>query len=192
VKELIRQAFKQAEAAAVAMASDEVVIEAVDKAGELLVNAIRKGSHIFSCGNGGSMSDAMHFAEELSGRFRANRKALPATAISDPAHITCVGNDFGFDEIFARYLEANAREGDVVLAISTSGKSPNIMRAAQTAKAIGAQVVALTGRTNTPLEDLADVTISTHMTQSPWSDRIQELHIKVIHTLIEICEKEVC
>jgi len=190
MRELIAGAFRQAADAADAMAKDATVIGAVEQAGQLLVAAFRSGGRVYSCGNGGSMSDAMHFAEELSGRFRENRAPLPALAISDPAHLSCVANDFGYDEVFSRFLLAHARPGDILLAISTSGKSPNILKAAAAAKAQGAQVIALTGRKETLLEKLSDVTISTHMTGSPWSDRIQELHIKVIHTLIELCERE--
>jgi D-sedoheptulose 7-phosphate isomerase len=143
---------------------------------------------VFSCGNGGSMCDAMHFAEELSGRYRDNRRALPAVAISDPSHIACVGNDYGFDFIFSRYLEAHARKGDVLLGISTSGKSANVIKAAEYAKANGIHVVTLTGKPDSVLGKLADIDIVTPGT-SGYADRIQELHIKVIHILIELVER---
>ena len=190
MRDLVSAAFKQAADAAQAMAQDEQVIDAVVRAGDLLVEALRRGNHVYSCGNGGSMSDAMHFAEELSGKFRSEREPLPALAISDPAHLSCVANDYGYDYVFSRFVEAHAQAGDVLLAISTSGKSPNVLKAACAASAKGAKVIALTGRKDTTLEKLADITIATHMTGSPWSDRIQELHIKVIHTLIEICERQ--
>jgi D-sedoheptulose 7-phosphate isomerase len=129
----------------------------------------------------------MHFAEELSGKFRRERAALPAMAISDPAHLTCAANDFGFDSVFSRFVEAHGRRGDVLLAISTSGNSPNILAAATAAHAAGMKVIALTGKPGNKLESHADINICTPG-GTQYSDRIQELHIKVIHTLIELCE----
>lgn len=188
MREVITAAFRQAAAAAEAMASDGDLINSVEQAAEILIAAFQNGGTVYSCGNGGSMSDAMHFAEELSGRFRGNRTPLAAMAISDPAHLSCVANDFGYDEVFSRFITAHAKPGDVVLAISTSGLSPNIIKAAIAAKLAQAKVISLTGRLGSTLDSLADVAICTHMTASPWSDRVQELHIKVIHTLIELCE----
>ena len=133
------------------------------------------------------MCDAMHFAEELSGRFRKDRPGLAAAAISDPGHISCVANDFGYDEIFSRYLESHARMGDALLAISTSGKSPNICRAAKTAKERSVEVIALTGKRGSLLGELADIEICTP--GGGFADRSQELHIKVIHILIELIER---
>ena len=134
------------------------------------------------------MCDAMHFAEELSGRYRNDRRALPAASISDPSHISCVGNDYGYDFIFSRYLEAHARKGDVLLGISTSGKSANVIKAAEYAKANGVQVITLTGKADSVLGRLADVDVVTLGT-SGYADRVQELHIKVIHILIELVER---
>lgn len=142
-----------------------------------------------SCGNGGSNCDAMHFAEELSGRFRSDRKALPAISISDPAHITCVGNDYGFEYIFSRYVEALGREGDVLLAISTSGNSSNILNAVKAAKERGMMVIALSGKDGGKLASMADVNII--VSHVGFSDRIQEVHIKIIHILILLIEKQV-
>jgi D-sedoheptulose 7-phosphate isomerase len=135
------------------------------------------------------MCDAMHFAEELSGKFREPRAGLGAMAISDAAHLTCAGNDFGFDSVFARFVESHGRKGDVLLAISTSGESKNILNAVRAAKERGMQVLALTGRRGSTLGREADIDICTP-TPSKYSDRIQELHIKVIHTLIELCERQ--
>ena len=146
-----------------------------------------RGGRVFSCGNGGSMCDAMHLAEELSGRFRGNRKGLPAQAISDPGHLSCVANDFGYDAVFARYLESHARAGDVLVAISTSGTSKNVLAAASAATAIGMQTIALTGRSGSPLAAAADCAICTPAGR--YADRVQELHIKVIHILIELIER---
>ena len=153
-----------------------------------MVAAFKQGGRVFSCGNGGSMCDAMHFAEELSGKFRNERAGLAAAAISDPAHMTCTGNDFGFDEVFSRYVACHGRQGDVLLAISTSGKSPNILKAAQEAQARGMKVVALTGKPGSPLSEVCDLEVCTP--GGRYADRVQELHIKVIHILIELVERE--
>jgi D-sedoheptulose 7-phosphate isomerase len=162
-------------------------LDDVDKAGTAMSETLAAGGKVISCGNGGSLCDAMHFAEELSARFRGNRRALAAEAISDPAYITCVGNDFGFDNIFSRHIEAFGRKGDVLLAISTSGNSENVVRAASVARDIGMKVVALTGKNGGKLADICDIEI-----RVPWdgySDRVQEIHIKVIHTLCQIVEQ---
>lgn len=180
--------LQQSKAALEGLMSSPAALEAITRAGEMIGASIEQGGRVFSCGNGGSMCDAMHFAEELSGRYRDNRKALPAVAISDPSHIACVGNDYGFDFIFSRYLEAHARTGDVLLGISTSGKSANVIKAAEYAKANGIKVVTLTGKPDSALGKLADVDIVTLGT-SGYADRVQELHIKVIHILIELVER---
>lgn len=156
-------------------------------AGEVMVNALREKNKILSCGNGGSMSDAMHFAEELTGQFRAPRKPIPAIAISDPTHITCAANDYGFENIFSRYIEALGSEGDVLLAISTSGNSKNVINAAMMAKSKKMKVVALTGKDGGKLAGLCDVEV--RAPQSEYSDRVQEIHIKVIHILIRYIEE---
>ncbi|MCX6352335.1 MAG: D-sedoheptulose 7-phosphate isomerase [Bacteroidetes bacterium] len=162
--------------------SDEENFNNLHQAGALMVGAINAGNKIFSCGNGGSMSDAMHFAEELSGRFRNDRRALPAIAIADPTHITCTANDYGYKYIFSRYLEALGKEGDVLLAISTSGNSENVVEAAIRAKEMGIKVIALTGKDGGKLALLADVEIRSPHSQ--FSDHAQEIHIKIIHALI--------
>ena len=133
------------------------------------------------------MCDAMHFAEELTGKFREERSPKPAVSISDPSHITCVGNDYGFDAIFSRYVESVGNTGDVLLAISTSGKSTNVIRAAEEANRKGIKVVALTGKDGGELSDLCDIEI--RVPHFGYSDRIQEIHIKVIHILILLIEK---
>ncbi|HRK52989.1 MAG TPA: D-sedoheptulose 7-phosphate isomerase [Cyclobacteriaceae bacterium] len=159
----------------------------IEEAAAKMVAAIQSGNKIISCGNGGSHCDAMHFAEELSGRFRGDRKALPALSISDSSHITCVGNDYGFEFIFSRYVEALGNKGDVLLAISTSGNSANILNAAKAAKEKGIVVVALSGKDGGKLADLADINII--VPHDGFADRIQEVHIKVIHILILLIEK---
>jgi D-sedoheptulose 7-phosphate isomerase len=161
----------------------------IHKAAQLMAAAIGKGGKIISCGNGGSHCDAMHFAEELTGRYRQNRRALPAIAISDASHVSCVGNDFGFEYVFSRFIEGLGRPGDVLLGISTSGNSANVIRAAEAAKVRGMTVVALTGKDGGELAPFADVEI--RVPHYGYADRIQEIHIKVIHTLILLIEKMV-
>ena len=167
---------------------DYKTLAAVAEAGALLASTFTNGGRVFSCGNGGSMCDAMHFAEELSGRYRLNRAALAATAISDPGHISCVANDYGYDFVFSRYLEAHARAGDILLAISTSGKSKNILLAVEAAKKRGVKVIGMTGNADTPLGSVADIVIATP--GGAFADRVQELHIKILHIMIELVERE--
>ncbi len=180
--------LKQSQAALAALIAAPATLANIAAAAELIGLSFENGGRIFSCGNGGSMCDAMHFAEELSGRYRDDRKALPAVSISDPSHISCVGNDYGYDFIFSRYLEAHAKAGDVLLGISTSGKSGNVIKAAEYARAHGIHVVTLTGKPDSVLGKLADVDVMTPGT-SGFADRVQELHIKVIHILIELIER---
>ncbi len=168
--------------------SDASNIVAIKSGAELLIKSLRNGNALYSCGNGGSMSDAMHFAEELTGRYRQNRAGLAATAISDAGHISCVANDFGYEHIFSRYLQARARPGDCVLAISTSGRSKNVILAAEYAREAGVHVVSLTGEPGSVLGKLATVDISAGAAK--FADRIQEVHIKIIHILIELIERE--
>ena len=161
----------------------------IEKAGKILTESFQKGNKVISCGNGGSMCDAMHFAEELSGRFRNDRKPFPAIAISDPSHITCVGNDYGFDKIFSRYIEALGNKGDVLLAISTGGNSDNVINAVKAAKKKGMKVIGLTGKDGGKMASLCDVEIRAPRTN--YADRTQEIHIKVIHCLIDCIEKSI-
>lgn len=160
--------------------------DAIEKAGKLLVETFKSGNKVISCGNGGSMCDAMHFAEELSGRFREDRKALPAISISDSSHISCVANDYGFDKVFSRYIEAIGNKGDVLLAISTSGNSVNIINAINAATQKGMTVIGLTGKTGGDMAALC--TIEIRAPHSQYADRAQEIHIKVIHSLIHFVE----
>jgi D-sedoheptulose 7-phosphate isomerase len=167
--------------------SDEQLLERLVYAADHLANALKQGRKVLSCGNGGSMSDAMHFAEELSGRFRADRPAYAALALSDPAYLTCVANDYGYEYVFARGIEALGQRGDVLLAISTSGNSANVLKAAEVAKARQMTVIALTGNSGGQLAALADVELRVPYTG--YADRIQELHIQMIHCLIELIEQ---
>ena len=170
-----------------ALISNEKTIEAVVAAAGLMADAVEGDGKVMSCGNGGSLCDAMHFAEEMTGRYRSNRRPYAALAISDASHMACVGNDYGYEEVFSRYVEAHCRKGDVLLAITTSGTSRNIVKAAEVARRKGVKVVALTGRDETPITELADVSIVTPAGR--WADRVQELHIKCIHILIELIER---
>ena len=164
-------------------------IQAIENAIQLMSKALINGNKIISCGNGGSMSDAMHFAEELTGKFREERKSLAAIAISDPAYITCTANDYGFEYIFSRFIEGIGKQGDILLAISTSGNSANVMEAVKTAQQKNMLVVALTGKDGGKLAHMADVEI--RAPHSNYSDRAQEIHIKVIHILIKHIEETV-
>lgn len=186
--ELIQHSLNEAMELLQAFIADEKTVENISRAAEICAKCIASGGKIITCGNGGSLCDATHMAEELTGRFRGNRTSLPAISINDPAYITCTGNDFSFDDIFSRYVESLGQQSDVLVAISTSGKSENIIRAARTAREKGLHVIALTSKTANPLIDLADVAVCAP--PAPHSDRIQEIHIKVIHILIEAIEAQ--
>lgn len=168
--------------------SNPETIEVIERAVILLSDSLRKGNKIISCGNGGSLCDATHFAEELTGRYRKNRTSLPAISINDPAYITCVGNDFSFDEIYSRYVEGVGCEGDVLLAISTSGNSSNIVKAVESAHLKKMKVLALTSTGDNRLSALSDIVIAAPKVD--FSDRVQEIHIQVIHILIQAIEKQ--
>ena len=170
-----------------ALIADKAMLEAVAAAGHLIAQSQKAGGTVMSCGNGGSLCDATHFAEELTGRFRGSRRPLPAMSINDPAYFTCVGNDFSFGEIFQRWVEAFGKPGDVLLAISTSGTSGNVLKAVEVARRIGMKVIALTSVKGRPLAEAADAAVLAP--DAPHSDRIQEIHIKVIHIMIEALEK---
>ena len=182
----IKDQFLEAQAVLNTFLNDESNFKHIENAGDILLSAIKSGNKILSCGNGGSMCDAMHFAEELSGRFRGDRRALPALSISDPSHMSCVGNDYGFASVFSRMVEAIGQQGDVLLAISTSGNSENILNAIEAARKKGMKVIGLTGKDGGKMSSLCDVEIRAPKT--PFSDRTQEIHIKVIHSLIYYIE----
>ncbi len=185
--ELVKNNFLEAKQLLDQFVSNDKNMINVAAAGQFMVDSVRSGGKIISCGNGGSMCDAMHFAEEMTGRFRENRKALPAVSISDASHISCVGNDYGYDEIFFRYVDSLGKSEDVLLAISTSGNSKNVIKAAEIAKERGIKVVGLTGKDGGELANLCDIEIRVpHM---GYADRIQEIHIKIIHSLIHYIEE---
>jgi D-sedoheptulose 7-phosphate isomerase len=183
----ITASLHEAKVALDALINNPAALKAIESAATLLIRTINNKGRVFSCGNGGSMCDAMHFAEELSGRYRLDRKALPAASISDPSHLSCVSNDYGYEHVFSRYLEAHASKEDCLLALSTSGKSKNIITAASYARSHGIKVICLTGRAGSELSAFADIEICTPA--GTYADRVQELHIKVIHILIESIER---
>lgn len=184
---IVRSALADASAALAALLANDEMLARIEQAGELLSTAFASGARAYSCGNGGSMCDAMHFAEELTGRFRDNRPGYAALAIGDAGHLTCVANDFGYEQVFARFIAAHGRAGDVLLAITTSGTSKNVLAAAHRARGLGMKVIGLTGRDGTPITELSDIAIVTP--GGRYADRVQELHIKVIHILIELVER---
>lgn len=179
---LIRKEFEEAQNLLRVFLNDSHNLEKIELAAQTTAAAIQQGKKVISAGNGGSHCDAMHFAEELSGRYREDRKALPGIAISDPSHLSCVSNDYGYEYVFARYLEALGQEGDVFLGISTSGNSKNILKAAEAAQQKRMKIIALTGKDGGKLAPLADIEI--RVPHFGYADRIQEIHIKIIHILI--------
>ena len=184
---IIQQNLVEAQKVLSDFLANPIQIQRIESAANCMVEALKSGNKILSCGNGGSHCDAMHFAEELSGRYRENRPALAAMAISDPSHITCVGNDFGFNFIYSRFIEGLGREGDVLLGISTSGNSENIVEAVKAAQAKGMKVILFTGKDGGKLADFSNV-IEIRVQHDGFADRIQEVHIKVIHILIQLIE----
>jgi D-sedoheptulose 7-phosphate isomerase len=187
IQDLIKRELKEAEEVLARFLQDEHTLNRIEEAAKVIAASFHKGGKIFSCGNGGSHCDAMHFAEELTGRFRDNREPLPAIAISDPSHISCVSNDFGYDQVFSRYIEGLGKKEDTILGISTSGNSENVINAFEAAKKIGMKTIALTGKDGGKLASLSDVEI--RVPHLGYADRIQEIHIKVIHILILLIEE---
>ncbi|MFN0009691.1 MAG: SIS domain-containing protein [Planctomycetota bacterium] len=184
----IRAALEESSRVLAAFLGDERNLESVRKFARAAAGTLERGGLLMACGNGGSMCDAMHFAEEWTGRFRKDRSALPAMAFSDASQITCIANDFGYDEVFARSVEAFGKKGDLLLAISTSGESKNVMRALEVAQSKGIVTVGLLGRGGGRALALADIPIVVPLATG--SDRIQEVHIKVLHAVIEAVERE--
>lgn len=185
--DIIKQHFTEAQEVLTAFLADPNSFKNIEAAGQILVNSLKNGNKIISCGNGGSMCDAMHFAEELSGRYRNDRPAYAAISISDPSHISCVGNDYGYDFVFSRMVEAIGQKGDVLFAISTSGNSANVLNAIEAAKKKGMKVIGLTGKDGGKMANLCDAEV--RAPQSKYADRAQEIHIKVIHSLIDYIER---
>ncbi|WP_419205311.1 D-sedoheptulose 7-phosphate isomerase [Photobacterium leiognathi] len=187
-QDLIRAELTEAADVLNRFLSDDKNMVDIEAAAKLLADSFKQGGKVLSCGNGGSHCDAMHFAEELTGRYRENRPGYPGIAISDPSHLSCVSNDFGYEYVFSRYLEAVGAKGDVLFGLSTSGNSGNILKAIEAAKAKGMKTIALTGKDGGQMAGLADVEI--RVPHFGYADRIQEIHIKIIHILIMLVEKE--
>ncbi|MBG5884479.1 D-sedoheptulose 7-phosphate isomerase [Providencia alcalifaciens] len=187
-QDLIRGELTEAADTLSKFLSDDANLQAIEKAAVLLADSFKAGGKVLSCGNGGSHCDAMHFAEELTGRYRENRPGYPAIAISDVSHISCVSNDFGYEFVFSRFVEAVGQKGDVLLGISTSGNSGNIIKAIEAARVKGMKVITLTGKDGGKMAGSADIEI--RVPHFGYADRIQEIHIKVIHILIQLIEKE--
>ena len=183
----IKKDFLEAQQILSEFISDEKNFENIKSAGDIILKTLQSNKKVISCGNGGSMSDAMHFAEELTGRFRDNRPAIAAISISDPTHISCTANDYGYDYIFSRYIEAVGQKGDTLFAISTSGNSKNVLEACKVARNKGITIVGLTGKDGGKLAEICDVEI--RAPKSDYADRAQEIHIKIIHSLIHYIEE---
>ncbi|GAB3565214.1 D-sedoheptulose 7-phosphate isomerase [Spirosoma luteolum] len=186
--DLIRSELTEARTVLDAFLAEPANLSAIEAAATLMADALQTGGKVISCGNGGSHCDAMHFAEELSGRYRDNRRALAAIAISDVSHISCVSNDFGYDHVFSRFVEGLGNAGDVLLGLSTSGNSANIIRAVEAARQKNMRVVLLTGKDGGKLAGQADIEI--RVPHFGYADRIQEIHIKIIHLFILLIEKK--
>lgn len=184
---IVRKELEEAVVVLNRFLDDENNINSIDAAAKLISDVFKSGGKVLSCGNGGSHCDAMHFAEELTGRYRENRPGYPAIAISDPSHLSCVSNDFGYDYVFSRYVEAVGVQGDVLLGISTSGNSGNIIKAVEAARAKGMKIILLSGKDGGKMADTADVEI--RVPHFGYADRIQEVHIKAIHIMIQLIEK---
>ena len=186
LKENIRNSYLTAFETVKAFVENEENIEKTEKIAQELAQAYKNGKKSLIAGNGGSNCDAMHFAEEFTGRFRNNRKALPSISISDSSHITCVGNDYGFDFIFAKGVEAFGQEGDFFFGISTSGNSKNIIEAVKSAKERNLKTVALLGKDGGKLKGVCDYEF---VIPGETSDRIQEVHMMILHIIIEGVER---
>ena len=183
----IKHELSEAQEVLARFLADEQQLINIQQAAELIANSLKANGKVLSCGNGGSHCDAMHFAEELTGRYRDDRPGYGAIAIADPSHISCVSNDFGYEYVFSRYVEAVGRSGDVLLGISTSGNSGNVIRAFEAAQAKGIKTIALSGKDGGKMAGMADIEIC--VPHFGYADRIQEVHIKVIHILIGLIEK---
>lgn len=181
-------AFSEARDTLTAFMSDPKQVEKCIHLSTLIFETIQNGGNLFSCGNGGSHCDAMHFAEEFTGRYRKDRRPIGALALGNPSHVTCVSNDYGFEHIFSRELQGLGRKGDLLLGLSTSGNSQNVINAFVVAKKMKIKTVALLGRTGGELKELADLAI---VIPAETSDRIQEMHIKLLHTVIESVERKI-
>lgn len=186
---IISQELREAQSVLDQFLNDPIQISKIENAARLMADAILANGKIISCGNGGSHCDAMHFAEELTGRYRDNRRSLPAIAISDVSHLSCVSNDYGYEYVFSRFIEGLGQPGDVLFGLSTSGNSANIIKATEAARAKGMKVIIMSGKDGGKLAGAADIEI--RVPHFGYADRIQEIHIKVIHIFMLLIEKMV-
>ena len=186
---IIQQELQEAHQLLLSLMGDSKLLETISKMADVITQVIENGGKIITCGNGGSHCDAMHFAEELTGRYRNDRPSLPAIAISDAAHLTCAGNDYGFEFIFSRFIEGMGNNGDLLLAISTSGNSINIINAVKAAKEKKMKTIVLTGKDGGELVNIADIILI--VPYFGFADRIQEIHIKIIHIMILLIEQKI-
>lgn len=187
MQNLIKKALQTAQQELAHFVQSEHNLEQTEEIARHISKCYQQRGKVIIFGNGGSMCDAMHFAEELTGRFHRDREALPAIAISDPAHLTCVANDYGFEEVFARAVKAYAQSGDVVIGLSTSGNSANVLKALNTAQRLGCTTVALLGGDGGKIAGETDFELIVPATTS---DRIQEIHAMILHILVELIEHE--
>ncbi|MBX7066283.1 MAG: SIS domain-containing protein [Parachlamydiales bacterium] len=186
MKHLIQQSIDDAIRAATVLKLPESILF-IERSAELISECFKRGGKILIAGNGGSLCDAMHFAEELTGQFRHKRPALPAIALADPGHMSCVANDMGFDSVFARGVEALGRSGDLFIALTTSGNSSNLLSAMIQAKGQGLSTIAFLGKTGGKMKGLAD--LEWIVSGFSYSDRVQEAHMAAIHIIIEMVEQ---
>ncbi|SCM55412.1 SIS domain-containing protein [Petrimonas mucosa] len=186
MKKILLESLQEAHEALQEFMTNEENLQAIINGAAMISNALQKGNKVICCGNGGSLCDATHFAEELTGKFRDERVPLPAISINDAAHITCVGNDYSFSEIFSRHIDAIGQKGDILLAISTSGNSENVLKACESARKREMYIIGLTSDSANSLRTQSDVAICAP--RKRYSDRIQEIHIKVIHIMIQLIE----
>lgn len=184
--EFITNSLNEAQETLNQVLADKEFVQTLSQAVQTLIDTFNNDGRVISCGNGGSLCDSMHFAEELTGRYRKDRKPLGATSIMDPSHMSCVANDFGYDHVFSRFVEGWGKKGDCLLAISTSGNSENVIKATEEAKKKGMKVIGLLGKGGGKLKDMVDVPL---IVPSQITDRIQEIHIKCIHIMIEGVER---
>jgi D-sedoheptulose 7-phosphate isomerase len=185
---LIKEELNEAEKLLNKIINQPAMINNINQAASLMAEAVKNNGKIISCGNGGSHCDAMHFAEELTGRYRDDRPPIPAIAISDPSHISCVSNDYGFENIFSRFIDAMGQPNDVLLGITTSGNSPNIINAVKSANRKGMTTIILSGNDGGQVSEISNINIIVPF--SGYSDRIQEIHIKIIHIFILLIEQQ--
>jgi D-sedoheptulose 7-phosphate isomerase len=185
---LIKEELNEAEKLLNKIINQPAMINNINQAASLMVEAVKNNGKIISCGNGGSHCDAMHFAEELTGRYRGDRPPIPAIAISDPSHISCVSNDYGFENIFSRFIDAMGQPNDVLLGITTSGNSLNIINAVKSANRKGMTTIILSGNDGGQVSEISNINIIVPF--SGYSDRIQEIHIKIIHIFILLIEQQ--